>query len=100
MVKDITEKLKFGENPSIKIKGEEYEVNADAETVLKIMGKLGNEDGTTPKSLNEMYEMMFSEKDRKKIGKLKLKFNDFRTLIEAAIDLICDTGEEENSVGE
>ena len=36
---DITEKLDFDTNPKIAIKGKEIEVNADAETVLKIMGE-------------------------------------------------------------
>lgn len=37
-VVDITDKLSFDENPKIKIKGVEYEVNADARTMLEIMG--------------------------------------------------------------
>ena len=41
---DITEKLDFDTNPKIAIKGKEIEVNADAETVLKIMGEFGDKD--------------------------------------------------------
>ena len=37
-VVDITEKLSFDENPKIKIKGHEFEVNSDAKTMLEIMG--------------------------------------------------------------
>ena len=46
---DITEKLELDENPCLIIQGEELEVNADAATVLKIMGMFkdaqSNENG-------------------------------------------------------
>ena len=35
---DITDKLSFEGNPSLVIKGEVLEVNADAPTMLKVMG--------------------------------------------------------------
>ena len=40
-VVDITDKLSFEENPKLKIKGMVVTVNADAETMLRIMGALG-----------------------------------------------------------
>lgn len=89
---DITEKLSFDTNPSIVIKGIEYEVNADAETVLQIMGILSNE-GEGPGSTLKMYELIFSEKERNKIQELKLQFKDFEKVVESAINLI--TGSEE-----
>lgn len=88
---DITEKLNFEENPRIVIKGTEYEVNADAPTVLKIMGTLGEGENVSPKDIVNMYEMMFPKKERDKIEKLKLQFNDFETVVYSAITLI--TGE-------
>lgn len=90
---DITEKLNFDENPRIIVKGTEYEVNADAETVLKIMGLLGNGENVNPASVMKMYELMFEKKEREKIEKLKMQFQDFRTFIFEAINLI--TGDEE-----
>lgn len=95
---DITEKLDFESNPKIKIKGKEYEVNADAETVLKIMGLLGDGESVKPKDVAEMYNLLFSAKERKEIAKLNLQFNDFQVLVEAAIGLITDS--EENKQGE
>ena len=80
---DITEKLNFDENPRIKIKSVEIEVNADASTVLKIMQTSGKPEA---KAIPEMYELLFGESERKKIEKLKLKFKDFSALIEAAMD--------------
>ena len=35
---DITDKLTFDGNPFLVIKGKELEVNADAPTMLKVMG--------------------------------------------------------------
>ena len=40
-----------------------------------------------------VYELIFNEKDRKKIDKLNLQFKDLQTIIMAAVDLI--TGDEE-----
>lgn len=38
---DITDKLTFDGNPSLKIRGKVLEVNADAPTMLKVMGLMG-----------------------------------------------------------
>lgn len=90
---DITDKLNFDENPKLKINGKELEVNADATTVLKIMGVLGDVNEAGPKEIIKMYELIFREKERKEIDKLKLNFKDFQTLVQAAISLV--VGEEE-----
>ena len=91
---DITDKLEFDENPKLVVKGKELEVNADATTVLKIMGILGDGENVQPSDVVRMYELIFSEADRKKIDKMKLQFADFQTLVFSAINLI--TGEEES----
>ncbi|QBE98899.1 hypothetical protein PMF13cell1_04468 [Blautia producta] len=91
---DITDKLEFDENPKLIIKDKELEVNADASTVLKIMGILGDGNNVQPDDVVKMYELIFSEADRKKIDKMKLQFADFQTLVFSAISLI--TGEEES----
>lgn len=92
---DITDKLDFDTNPKMIIKGKEYEVNSDAETVLKIMGMFGADGGVQPARIVEMYELIFNEKDRKKISALKLKFNDFQTLVMTAVNLITGNDEEQ-----
>ena len=93
-VVDITDKLEFEENPKLVVKGKELEVNADATTVLKIMGILGDSENVKPSDVVRMYELIFSEADRKKIDKMKLQCADFQTLVFTAIGLI--TGEEES----
>ena len=88
---DITEKLNFDENPKIVIKGQEFEVNADARTMLEIMGEFSNKSEL--EATLGAYEKLFSEKDRKRIDKLKIPFKDLMTIIEMAMNLI--QGEEE-----
>lgn len=90
---DITDKLNFDSNPKIKIKDKEYEVNADAETALKVMGQFGADGGLSPASIVNIYELMFDEKTRKEIKKLGLQFADFQKVVMSAINLI--TGENE-----
>ena len=92
-VVDITDKLNYEENPKIKVKDKEIEVNTDAATMLRIMGILSDKEETGPKEVIEMYELMFAEKERQKIEKLKLNFSDFTTLVYTAIGLV--TGENE-----
>lgn len=94
-VTDITEKLDFDSNPKIKIKDKEYEVNADAETVLKVMGLFGEQGGMTPASVVKVYELIFDEQAREGIKKLKLQFTDFETLVMAAVNLITGENEEQ-----
>lgn len=95
MKKDITDKLNFNGNPSLIVNGVEIEVNSDATTMIKLMAMIGDESEVTPKIIVEMYEMIFAEKERKKIEKLKLNMEDFQTLVMAAIEML--TGEQEET---
>lgn len=94
---DITEKLTFGENPKLIIKGEELEVRADAATVLKMMGIIKGDQPTVGEVLQCM-DLLLSKKDRKKLDDLQLSFQDYMTVIYAAMDLV--TGVEEDAQGE
>lgn len=94
MVVDITEKLSFDENPRMIIKDIECEVNADAETVLRVMGLMGDGHNVQPKAIQEMYELLFKEEDRTVIAGLKLLFKDFQQLIMSAIDLVVGDAEQ------
>ncbi len=90
-VVDITDKLSFDENPKIMIRGELFEVNADARTMLEIMGLFSNK-GEAEASM-AAYEKLFNEKDRQKIDSMNLLFKDFMKIIEISMELI--SGEEE-----
>lgn len=95
---DITEKLSFEENPKLVIRGKELEVNADAATVLQIMGMLGEDTETTPKQVMDMYNLIFPRASREAIEALKLGFADFQVVVESALNLI--TGTDGDAAGE
>lgn len=84
---DITEKLTFEGNPSLMIKGKKLEVNADAPTMLKVMGLMSTDEPGMDEIL-KAYDMMFPEKSQKEIEKLKLNFNDLVVVIKEGINLI------------
>lgn len=87
---DITDKLTFEGNPVIVIKGKELEVNADAPTILQVMGLVADDPG--PKEIVSMYNLIFPDKARKEIDKMKLGFSDLVTVINEAVRLV--TGED------
>lgn len=91
---DITEKLSYEENPRLTIKGEEIEVNADAETVLTILGMMNEEKGMDYAQIPGILKKLFTAEGRKKLNSLHLKLKDYMVVINEAIDLITDTGEE------
>lgn len=93
---DITEKLSFEENPKLVIKGKQYEVNADAKTVLRIMGLVSGE--TSPEQLVEAFDLVFTKTAKKHLEELHLQFADYQTVVLAAINLI--VGSEDTETGE
>lgn len=94
-VVNITDKLELEGNPHLVIEDEELEVNADAATMLKIMGKYAEFDpnAATPKDILDLYTLMFPVESQKKIEKLKISFKDLQTVVMEAQKLI--TGEED-----
>ena len=84
---DITDKLSFDGNPKLVIKGKELEVNADAPTMLKVMGLLRNDDPGVQEVL-DAYDRMFQEKTRNEIDKMKLSFRDLMIVVQEAVSLI------------
>ena len=94
---DITSKLEMDGNPYLVVGDKELEVNADAGTVLMLMGKYGDAGEQTTKDVLEMYELIFPEDARADIKEMKLSFADLRTIIQEGIKLILGEDEEENS---
>lgn len=99
-VVNITDKLEMDGNPFLVIGNEKLEVNADAATMLKLMGKYGDMEGSeaTPKDILDLYDLMFPKGSQKKIEKLKLSFHDLTVIVMEAQKLI--TGAEEEPEGE
>ena len=92
---DITDKLSFEENPIIKIKDVELEVDATAENMLKVMGYIS--DDPTAEDVVKMCELIFTKKSKKDLDALKLNFNDYSNVVMAAIGVAMGNGPEENS---
>lgn len=90
-VVDITDKLSFDQNPKIMIRDQQFEVNADAKSMLEIMGLFSNK--SEAEAAIGAYEMLFSKKDREKIDKMKLPFKDLMKIIQISMDLV--SGEDE-----
>lgn len=84
---DITDKLTFDENPALTIKGKKIEVNADAPTMLKVMNFM-TADGVEINQINAAYNLIFPEKSRKEIEKMKLNISDWITVVQEAMNLI------------
>ena len=96
-VVDITDKLSFDGNPTLVVKGKQLEVNADAPTVLKVMNFMQKENVNDMEVVSAMYQLIFPEKSRTEIDKLKPSISDWMIIIQEAMALV--TGEA-NSQGE
>ncbi len=91
---DITDKLDFETSPALLIKGKKYEVNADAGTVLKLMG-LASEGEMTQQDFATQFELIFPEKTGKELLEIGLSFKDLTVVVEEAINLITEGDEDE-----
>lgn len=94
---DISEKLQFDENPVLVVNGEELEVNADAETMLRLMGLFAAKG--TWQAVGEALELLFGQENMQKIVSMtdskgrKLSTKSLLVIVNASMDLI--TGEDE-----
>ena len=88
---DITDKLNFNENPVLKIGSVEAEVNADAETVLRLMGVFSGE--TNLCTVKQALNLIFKPEDveaicaMKENGK-KLSARSLMTIVQEAVELV------------
>lgn len=83
---DITDKLKFEENPKLIIKGEEFEVNTDAATVIEIIGAFEGDDEA--QAVVKAYEKLFSVEAREKLADMKISMTDLSIIIKSAMELV------------
>ena len=83
---DITDKLKFEENPKLVIKGEEFEVNTDAATVIEIIGAFEGDDEA--QAVVKAYEKLFSVEAREKLADMKISMTDLSIIIKSAMELV------------
>ena len=97
---DITDKLSFEENPKILVKGEELEVNTDAQTVLILMNTISGAGDVA--AVNILCEHVFTKEAQEKLNAMKLNFSDYSKVVNAGLDLAIgrDPGEEEEQGNE
>ena len=99
MVYDLTEKLKFDEDPVLVVKDTHLTVRSDAETVLRLMDALRDKGETA--GAREAAELLLSAADRKKLESLHLRMDDYIRVIAAAVRLALGADpEEEEPAGE
>lgn len=91
---DITDKFSFEENPKIKVKDLEIEINTNALDQFKVI-KLMN-DGINSETMEELLGILFATKeDTEKVRSLNLNIKDLKTLIMECSKIAIDTGEPE-----
>lgn len=93
-VVDITEKVSF-ENPKLVIKGDEYEIHADAENMVKIMGLVSG--GNDVESMISAGKLLFGDFNFQRLY-TGLSFNSFATVIQTAMELA--SGNDDAPAGE
>jgi hypothetical protein len=98
MVYDLTDKLRFDEDPVLVVRNTRLTVRSDAENVLRLMDALrekGEADG-----VREAAELLLSPADRKKLGALGLKMDDYLAVMRAAVRLALGADPEDEAPGE
>lgn len=92
-VYDITEKLSFDEKPVMVIRGEEFEINDDAPTMLIVLEK---SEKMTNRELLEVGELLFGKEQFEKLKNLKrLNIDGLFTAITEAMTLASGEADEE-----
>lgn len=85
MVYDATAKLKFNEDPILKVRDIELTVRSDADVLLQLMDVMQNKSEI--EGAREALNLLFSATDYKKLQKLHLKMDDFMEIIRLAVSL-------------
>lgn len=85
MIYDATAKLKFNEDPVLKIKDVELTVRSDADVLLKLMDVMQSKGEI--EGAGEAIRLLFDDKDYKKLQKLHLKMDDFMEVVRLAAAL-------------
>lgn len=92
---DITEKLGLEGKPELVVCGTRVHVDNTAKTMLRALALIGDDpENVEMQAIVDVYELVFSEADRKKLDKLELSLTDFTTLVTEAIGLVMGGGPE------
>lgn len=94
---NLTEKLKFDEDPVLQIRDTELTIKSDAETVLQLLDIVANKGELAGAS--EAMKLLLSEEDREKLSELHLKTKDYITAMMAAVNLALGEDPDEGEKG-
>lgn len=94
MVYDITDKLKFGEDPVLKIKDEELTVHSGADVLLQVIDLYRNK-GEIDATIGAI-DLLLSEEDRKKLEGIGLQMVDYMTVVKTMVSLALGEDPEED----
>ena len=90
---DITDRLDFDQNPVIRIKDTDIEINATAETMLRIMGMIGRVTSNDPEAIMEMTTLLFGKEGLETLLATGIFFKDLLKIIQVAVNLV--TGDDD-----
>lgn len=82
---NITDKLKFGEDPVLQIRDVELTIRSDADIVLQILD-IFRRKGEIEAAL-EAVDLLFSGDDKAKLDAMNLKIADYVTVITTAVTM-------------
>ena len=85
MVYDATAKLKFNEDPILKVRDIELTVRSDADVLLQLMDVMQNKSEI--EGAREAIALLFSDEDYAKLRGLRLKMDDFIEIVRVAVSL-------------
>lgn len=92
---DLTEKLGMEGKPTITIGETVLEVNNGAANVLRLMELVADSGDMDPSDMMKAAEILFGKDGCKAIEKMALTFEDYATVLSAAMDLVTGSAEGE-----
>lgn len=95
---NITDKLKFDQDPVMQIGEVEVTVKSDAEVVLELLDIINTNGEIAAAAKAET--LLFSAADRKKLHGIHLKANDWLEVMSAAMQLAFGSDPDEEDAGE
>ncbi len=98
MTYNLTERLKFREDPKLVVGNATLTVKSDAEIVLRLMDVIA-EKGEVG-GAREALSLLLSDGDRKKLTALRLKMEDYIQVLQAAVQLALGEDPEDVPAGE
>lgn len=82
---DATSKLKFNEDPILKIRDTELTIKSDADILLEVIDIMQKE--SEMEAARKMTEILLSDEDRGKLTALHLKMEDYMEVMHVMVSL-------------